>query len=196
MYRKAYQNLLQWKNEEKGSCAIMIDGARRVGKSYLAQEFAKNEYESYILIDFFTAPDEVKELFEKYLSDLDTLFMRLSALPRWSWQNWYLDFSKSGSVICDMQIHDLDMARYLFGEPAYIECRASTKNVKYDLSHISLGYGFPCTCIGDWTLVGTRFTHKYTVGFERATVIMDGGTVTVYPNDGSAPFEPEFAREK
>ncbi|MBP5176381.1 MAG: AAA family ATPase [Treponema sp.] len=79
MYRKAYQNLLQWKNEEKGSCAIMIDGARRVGKSYLAQEFAKNEYESYILIDFFTAPDEVKELFEKYLSDLDTLFMRLSA---------------------------------------------------------------------------------------------------------------------
>ncbi len=57
----------------------MIDGARRVGKSYLAQEFAKNEYESYILIDFFTAPDEVKELFEKYLSDLDTLFMRLSA---------------------------------------------------------------------------------------------------------------------
>lgn len=57
----------------------MIDGARRVGKSYLAQEFAKNEYESYILIDFFTAPNEVKELFEKYLSDLDTLFMRLSA---------------------------------------------------------------------------------------------------------------------
>ena len=79
MYRKAYQNLLQWKNEEKGRCAIMIDGARRVGKSYLAQEFAKNEYESYILIDFFTAPNEVKELFEKYLSDLDTLFMRLSA---------------------------------------------------------------------------------------------------------------------
>lgn len=56
----------------------MIDGARRVGKSYLAQEFAKNEYKSYIFIDFFTAPDEVKELFEKYLSDLDTFFMRLS----------------------------------------------------------------------------------------------------------------------
>lgn len=57
----------------------MIDGARRVGKSYIAQEFAKNEYDSYILIDFFTAPDEVKELFEKYLSDLDTFFMRISA---------------------------------------------------------------------------------------------------------------------
>lgn len=79
MYRKAYKTLLKWKDEEKGKCAIMIEGARRVGKSFLAQEFAKSEYESYILIDFFSAPDEIKELFEKYLSDLDTLFMRLSA---------------------------------------------------------------------------------------------------------------------
>lgn len=79
MYRKAYQELLNWKNEEKGKCAIMIDGARRIGKSYLALEFAKNEYDSYILIDFFAAPDEVKEIFEKYLSDLDTFFLRISA---------------------------------------------------------------------------------------------------------------------
>ena len=79
MYRKAYKTLLKWKDEEKGKCAIMIEGARRVGKSFLAQEFAKNEYESYILIDFFSVPDEIKELFEKYLSDLDTLFMHLSA---------------------------------------------------------------------------------------------------------------------
>ena len=57
----------------------MIDGARRIGKSYLALEFAKNEYDSYILIDFYAAPDEVKEIFEKYLSDLDTFFLRISA---------------------------------------------------------------------------------------------------------------------
>ena len=79
MYRKLYQNLLDWKNESQGKTAIMIDGARRVGKSYLAEEFAKNEYDSYILIDFFVAPPEVKELFEKYLDDLDTFFMRISA---------------------------------------------------------------------------------------------------------------------
>ena len=79
MYRKAYQELLNWKNEEKGKCAIMIDGARRIGKSYLALEFAKNEYDSYILIDFYATPDEVKEIFEKYLSDLDTFFLRISA---------------------------------------------------------------------------------------------------------------------
>ncbi len=57
----------------------MIDGARRIGKSYLALEFAKNEYDSYILIDFYATPDEVKEIFEKYLSDLDTFFLRISA---------------------------------------------------------------------------------------------------------------------
>ncbi len=79
MYRKLYRQLLQWKNEEQGKCAVMINGARRVGKSYIAENFAKNEYETYILIDFFAAPNEIKELFENYLSDLDTLFMKLSA---------------------------------------------------------------------------------------------------------------------
>ena len=79
MYRKLYQELLEWKNESQGKSAIMIDGARRVGKSYLAEEFAKNEYNSYILIDFYVASTEVKELFEKYLDDLDTFFMRISA---------------------------------------------------------------------------------------------------------------------
>lgn len=167
-------------------CARILEAKEKSGKQLMIGQCLR----------FYGEYEYLKKIVsEKTFGEVTgALFMRLSALPRWSWQNWYLDFSKSGSVICDMQIHDLDMARYLFGEPAYIECRASTKNVKYDLSHISLGYGFPCTCIGDWTLVGTRFTHKYTVGFERATVIMDGGTVTVYPNDGSAPFEPEFAR--
>jgi hypothetical protein len=79
MYRKLYQELLEWKNESQGKSAIMIDGAQRVGKSYLAEEFAKNEYNSYILIDFYVASTEVKELFEKYLDDLDTFFMRISA---------------------------------------------------------------------------------------------------------------------
>jgi len=120
------------------------------------------------------------------------LLQRLSPLPKWSWQNWYQDFTKSGSVICDMQIHDLDMVRYLFGEPAWVECHASTKNVKYDMAQITFGYDFPCLSIGDWTLVGRKFSHHYRVSFEKATVEMDGGKVTVYPNDGSPAYEPEY----
>ena len=79
MYRKFYNELLKWKIEENGCCAIMIDGARRVGKSWIAEEFAKKEYDSYLLIDFFIAPQEVKDIFEKYLDDLDTFFSYLSA---------------------------------------------------------------------------------------------------------------------
>lgn len=80
MKRKIYQELLKWKNEDARNCALLIDGARRTGKSYITEEFAKNEYESYILIDFNIATKEVKDLFENYLSDLDTFFFLLSTV--------------------------------------------------------------------------------------------------------------------
>ena len=67
----------KWK-EENGRTALLIDGARRVGKSYIAQEFAKKEYKSYILIDFNRAPAEITELFVHYLNDLNMLFLYLS----------------------------------------------------------------------------------------------------------------------
>lgn len=77
--RKIYKKLLEWKNECKGTKAILIEGARRVGKSTVAEEFAKNEYSSYLIIDFAKGDKEVEGYFEKCLSDLDTLFMMLSA---------------------------------------------------------------------------------------------------------------------
>jgi hypothetical protein len=78
MKRKLYSKLLDWKKNGAGRTALLIDGARRVGKSYIAEEFAKKEYKSYILIDFNRASDEVRDLFLHYLNDLDTLFMYLS----------------------------------------------------------------------------------------------------------------------
>ena len=58
----------------------MIEGARRIGKSYIVEEFGRNEYEKCLLIDFFKAKQEVKDLFENYLEDLDDLFLRLEVL--------------------------------------------------------------------------------------------------------------------
>ena len=78
MKRKIYERLLEWKHKDTGSTALLIDGARRVGKSYIAKAFAKAEYKSYILVDFNSAPKEVVALFDNYLNDLDTLFMYLS----------------------------------------------------------------------------------------------------------------------
>lgn len=78
MKRKIYDKILSWKNEYSKSTALLIDGARRVGKSYVVEEFAKNEYESYILVDFNRASKSVTELFDLYLDDLDSLFLYLS----------------------------------------------------------------------------------------------------------------------
>ena len=78
MRRKIYNKLLDWKKNSNGKTAILIDGARRVGKSYIVNEFAKENYKSCIIIDFNKVPDEVKKLFDYYLNDLDTLFLYLS----------------------------------------------------------------------------------------------------------------------
>lgn len=77
--RKIYEKLVNWKDECKGSKAILIEGARRIGKSTVVREFAANEYKSFIAIDFTTANRRVKSYFEDYINDLDTFFMLLSA---------------------------------------------------------------------------------------------------------------------
>lgn len=77
MKRKIYDSMQKWK-EENWRTALLIDGARRVGKSYIAQEFAKKEYKSYILIDFNRAPAEITDLFVHYLNDLNMFFLYLS----------------------------------------------------------------------------------------------------------------------
>ena len=77
--RKIYNELVSWKNQSRGTTAMMIDGARRVGKSYIAEEFAKAEYKSYILIDFGQAPMNVLDLFVNDTANLDLFFAKLSA---------------------------------------------------------------------------------------------------------------------
>ena len=78
MKRKIYNELVRWKQERQGKTAVMIDGARRIGKSYIAEEFAKNEYKSYILVDFNHADKRLFEIFDNYLQNLDMFFMQLS----------------------------------------------------------------------------------------------------------------------
>ncbi len=77
MKRKLYERLSAWRKEAQGSTALMIEGARRVGKSYTVEEFARNEYESYVLIDFNNTTPQILDLFRAYMNDLDTFFMYL-----------------------------------------------------------------------------------------------------------------------
>ncbi|MCQ2084899.1 MAG: ATP-binding protein [archaeon] len=77
MKRKIYAKLKEWKNTSNGSTALLIEGARRVGKSYIVEEFARNEYDSYMLINFSKVGKNVKELFED-LTDVPSLLQKLS----------------------------------------------------------------------------------------------------------------------
>lgn len=79
LQRKAYDRLLQWKKESAGTSAMLIEGARRVGKSHLAQTFAKEEYQSYIYIDFSDVRKEILDVFENESYDLDLFFLKLEA---------------------------------------------------------------------------------------------------------------------
>ena len=77
--RKIYSKLLQWKEESAGSTALLVEGARRIGKSTIVEEFARNEYEAYVVIDFSNVELEILELFN-HVSNLQSFFLRLQAL--------------------------------------------------------------------------------------------------------------------
>ena len=77
--RKIYDRLLKWKQESNGNSALLIEGARRIGKSTIVKTFAQNEYESFILIDFTKCSQEVKNLFND-VSDLNYIFLRLQLI--------------------------------------------------------------------------------------------------------------------
>ncbi len=101
--RKIYSKLLEWKQESAGKTALLVEGARRVGKSTVVEEFAQKEYKSYILIDFSKASKEVRELFDD-ISNLDYIFLRLQLI-------YGVDLHKRESVIIFDEVQLCPMAR-------------------------------------------------------------------------------------
>ena len=131
--RKLYDRLLEWKRVQNGKTAILVEGARRVGKSTLVELFAKNEYESYILIDFNEASAEVKSLFND-LMDMDFIFLQLQTIYK-------VVLKKRKSVIIFDEVQNCPLARqaikYLVKDGRYdyietgslISIKKNTKNI-------------------------------------------------------------------
>lgn len=131
--RKLYNRLLEWKETQNGKTAIMIEGARRVGKSTLVEQFAKNEYESYIIIDFNEASEEVKSLFND-LMNKDYIFLQLQSI-------YNVVLKERKSVIIFDEVQNCPLARqaikYLVKDGRYdyietgslISIRKNTKNI-------------------------------------------------------------------
>ena len=133
--RKLYAELLDWKRTSNGKTALLIEGARRVGKSTLVEQFARQEYETYILVDFNKAPKHVKELFED-LTDLNKIFLRLQ-------QHYHIVLKPRKSVIVFDEVQNCPLARqaikYLVqdGRYDYIET-GSLISIKKNTQHITI----------------------------------------------------------
>lgn len=102
--RKIYNELLKWKNQSDGTSAAMIEGARRTGKSFIAELFAKQEYQSFILIDFSKAPKQVKDWFDLYMEDIDTLLFNIQL-------HYQVKLVERSSVIIFDEVQDCPKAR-------------------------------------------------------------------------------------
>ena len=132
--RKVYQRMLQWKSESAGKSALLVEGARRVGKSTLVKHFAEREYESHILLDFANLLPEVRRLMETSLADLNYLFMRLQII-------YNVTLVERKSVIIFDEVQLLPLARqaikYLVADGRYdyietgslISIRKNTQNI-------------------------------------------------------------------
>ena len=101
--RKIYSQMLQWKRENEGKTALLVEGARRVGKSTVVEAFAKNEYESYLIIDFNKASQAIKDLFGD-LMDLNHLFLYLQT-------TYHVTLKERKSVIVFDEVQQCPLAR-------------------------------------------------------------------------------------
>lgn len=123
-------------------------------------------------------------------------FRRLSGPPTWGFENWFMDTKRSGGVIFDLHIHDLDIARFIFGEPKKVSCIAGGHQIVEDaFAHSTLYYkDFAVFAEGRWDQVKMPFVADYRISFEKANVVCYGGKVTVFPYDGEV-FNPELSNE-
>ena len=168
-------------------CKEMIAAANESGKELMIAQCLR----------FFPEFEYIKESIDdgRYGKVISAFFSRLSPPPTWGWKNWFMNYEFSGGCITDLHIHDIDVARYLFGEPDAVSCRAIDECSRYAAAQTSLIYGnIPVSAIGDWTRTGVPFTADCNVAFENATITYTGGVLTVYPKDNSAPFSPEIRK--
>jgi len=165
-------------------CVAMIQAAKDAKKELMVGQCLR----------FYPAFDAIKSMVEeqRYGALQGAFFTRLSSLPTWGWKNWFADPALSGGGVTDFLIHDVDMIRYLFGEPDAVSGRGVSPFSLYDAVHASLYYqSVPITAIADWTRVGVPFSASCSINFEQATVLFDGQTLTVaHKEDGRNEIIP------
>ena len=120
-------------------------------------------------------------------------FRRCSSLPTWAWENWLHDPERSGTVAVDMHVHDVDFVRYLMGEPDEVHssaCRDENGVIEQIFAVYRYGKDVSVSLEAGWDFPAAfPFTAAFCVKFEKATVVLDHGCLTVYTADGGS-FQP------
>lgn len=169
-------------------CEAMLETARACGKRLMIGQCLRFE-PLYLFLK-----DAIEQgTFGKVRN---AFFERLSSMPRWGFDGWYHDTSRSGGAIMDLHIHDVDMVRFLFGEPRAVSAVAYDTQTRWTVINSRFLFDDDKIVVANasWDERGsTKFASPYRVNFEKATVILQGGVVTVYPEDGE-PYTPEITR--
>ena len=158
----------------------MIDAAKKYGKKLMIGQCLRHK-DSYMLLKDFLENGELGKINR-------VRFYRFSMLPVWGWENWYLDYEKSGCAVMDLHVHDVDLVNWMFGVPKEVSSVATHNRTKFD--SISTRYlydgGLCVTADCDWSFGDSYgFRRGYTAVFEKATVEMtDSGEVFIHPVDG------------
>lgn len=169
-------------------CREMIETANACGKKLMIGQCLR--FEPFYLF--------LKNAIEKgtFGKVKNAFFERLSAMPRWGFEGWYRDTNRSGGAIMDLHIHDVDMVRFLFGEPKSVSCVSYDTASRWTVVNSRFAYddGKIVVATASWDEASsTKFTSPYRVRFEKAQVKWEGGKVMVYPEEGQ-PYEAEIAR--
>lgn len=184
--RGIYEDLLEWKNKWAGRYALLIEGARRVGKSTIVEEFAKNEYESYLLIDFKNPRSNTLDYFKRYSSDLDRLFGLLQI-------EYGVKLTKGKSLVVfdDVQAYPeaRQLIKYLVADGRYeyietgslISIKKNVENIQIpsEEMHIDMHpldfeeYCWACGDDGRIEMIRSQYDSKKPLGQDLHAVIME-----------------------
>ena len=168
-------------------CDDMIEASKRTGRKLMIGQCLRFDA-AYLFL---------KECIENgTFGKVKHVFMnRLSAQPRWGFERWFEDDTKSGGCVMDMHIHDVDMARFLLGEPEAVSLLALDGDTRWQVNNTRLYYKDTLVVLnGSWGESATaKFCMNYRVRFEKASVVFENGKVTVYPEEGEV-YSPDLPK--
>jgi len=164
----------------EADCEEMIATAQKVGKKLMIGQCLRFEPQYLYLKELVT-----NETFGKVRYANMT---RIGALPLWGFERWFQDTARSGGCALDLHIHDVDMLRFLFGEPEAVSATAVDDVTRWQYINSRFFYdGFVAEATGSWLEPkGHPFKAGYRVNFEKATVVLEGSDITVYKTDGES----------